>query len=42
MTKHKTYTKAFKIEAVKLLESGDKSAEQLAREPGGYLDSSFG
>ena len=30
MTKRKIYTKAFKLEAVKLLESGDKSAEQLA------------
>jgi transposase len=34
MTKRKTYTRAFKLEAVKLLESGDKSAEQLARELG--------
>ena len=34
MTKRKTYTKAFKIEAVSLLESGEQSAEQLARELG--------
>ncbi len=34
MTKRKTYTKAFKIEAVQLLESSDRPAEQLARELG--------
>lgn len=34
MTKRKTYTRAFKLEAVELLEAGDKSAEQLARELG--------
>lgn len=34
MTKRKTYSKAFKLEAVRLLESGEKSGEQLARELG--------
>jgi transposase len=34
MTKRKTYTKAFKTEAVRQLESGEISAEQLARELG--------
>lgn len=34
MTKRKTYTRAFKTEAVKLLESGEQTAEQLARELG--------
>lgn len=34
MTKRKTYSKAFKIEAVRLLEAGEKTGEQLARELG--------
>ena len=34
MTKRKTYSKAFKIEAVRQLESGEIPAEQLARELG--------
>lgn len=34
MTKRKTYTKEFKREAVKLLESNDQCVSQLARELG--------
>lgn len=33
MTKRSYYTKEFKREAVRLLESGDKSGAVLAREP---------
>jgi transposase-like protein len=32
MTKRNTYTKEFKLEAVRLLESGDKSGADIARE----------
>ena len=34
MTKRKTYTKQFKIEAVRLLESGDQDATSLALQLG--------
>jgi transposase len=34
MQKRKTYSKAFKLEAVRLLEQGSKSAAELARELG--------
>ena len=34
MTKRKTYTKQFKIEAVRLLESGDQDATSLAQQLG--------
>jgi transposase len=34
MTKRKTYTRQFKLEAVRLLEAGDKKAADLARELG--------
>ncbi len=34
MTKRKTYSKEFKIEAVRLLESGEKTRAQLVRELG--------
>lgn len=34
MTKRTTYTKEFKQEAIRLLEQGDKSAVELARELG--------
>ena len=34
MTKRKTFTKEFKIEAVRLFESGDKDGVTLARELG--------
>jgi|TARA_B110000914_G_C15392780_1_gene413322 transposase len=34
MTKRNTYTKEFKLEAVRLLESGDKSGADIARELG--------
>lgn len=34
MTQRKTYTKDFKLEAVRLLESGEHTAEQLARQLG--------
>lgn len=34
MQKRKTYSKAFKLEAVRLLEQGSKSATELARELG--------
>jgi len=34
MQKRKTFTKAFKLEAVRLLERGDKPAAELARELG--------
>ena len=32
MTKRKSFTRAFKLEAVRLLESGEKKAADLARE----------
>lgn len=34
MTKRKTFTREFKLEAVRLLESGEKKAADLARELG--------
>ena len=34
MSKRKTYTKEFKLEAVRLLEQGDKSPSDLALELG--------
>lgn len=34
MTKRKTYTREFKLEAVRLLEQGDKSPVEIARELG--------
>lgn len=34
MTKRKTYTKEFKLEAVRMFESGEKTRAQLARELG--------
>jgi transposase len=34
MTKRKTYTKEFKLEAVRLFEAGDKDGASLARELG--------
>jgi transposase len=34
MTKRTTYTKEFKLEAIRLLEAGDKPGTQIARELG--------
>lgn len=34
MTKRKTFTKEFKLEAVKLLESGEQTGDEIAKAPG--------